>query len=72
LQPFSQHKSVFVVFLICFNFCNVQKKLFLMLLKKRPKKSVVPGHLAEILKKTVNIPAKKHGAPSAHTIGIVP
>jgi hypothetical protein len=38
----------------------------MMLLKKRPKKSVVP-HSGNI-KKPVNNPAKKHGAPSAHTI----
>jgi hypothetical protein len=37
-----------------------------MLLKKCPKKSVVPP--SGNIKKTVNIPAKKHGAPSAHTI----
>jgi hypothetical protein len=36
-----------------------------MLLKKRPKKLVVPP--SENIK-NVNIPAKKHSAPSAHTI----
>jgi hypothetical protein len=35
--------------------------------KKRPKKSVVPPSSGGI-RKTVNVPAKKHGAPSAHTI----
>jgi hypothetical protein len=35
-------------------------------LKKRPKKSVVPPSGGK--RKTVNVPAKKHGAPSAHTI----
>jgi hypothetical protein len=38
----------------------------MMLLKKRPKKSEVPP--SGNIKKPVNIPAKKHGAPSAHTI----
>jgi hypothetical protein len=38
----------------------------MMLLKKRPKKSVVPP--SGNIKKHINIPAKKHGAPSAHTI----
>jgi hypothetical protein len=38
----------------------------MMLLKKRPKKSVVPP--SGNIQKTINIPAKKHGAPSAHTI----
>jgi hypothetical protein len=37
-----------------------------MLLKKRPKKSVVPPSGG--IRKTVNVPAKKHGAPSDHTI----
>jgi hypothetical protein len=35
-----------------------------MLVKKRPKKSVVPPSGG--IRKTVNVPAKKHGAPSAH------
>jgi hypothetical protein len=39
-----------------------------MLLKKRPKKSVVPPSGG--IRKTVNVHAKKHGAPSAHTINI--
>jgi hypothetical protein len=34
----------------------------MMILKKRPKKSVVPP--SGNIKKTVNIPAKKHGAPN--------
>jgi hypothetical protein len=38
----------------------------MMLFKKRPKKSVVPP--SGNIKKPVNIPAKKHGAPRAHTI----
>jgi hypothetical protein len=38
----------------------------MMLLKKRPKKSVVPPSGG--IRKTVNVPAKNHGAPSAHTI----
>jgi hypothetical protein len=53
-QPFSQHKSVFVVFVVLI---FAMSEFFITF-----------GNILRRTRKTVNVPAKKHGAPSAHTI----